>query len=135
MMNRQWAAGAPGNVKQLLRIKAGLTVLYCALVAGTAWLTGAAQWSILLPVIGVQVALSFFLFLRSLITAHQLFGLDAWLSVVDKVLMLSLFLPLLYTQLFQIPITLSLFLYAQLGCTALALALAAAGAAKKRLIS
>jgi O-antigen/teichoic acid export membrane protein len=133
MMNRQWAAGAPGNVNQLLRIKAGLAVLYIVLVAGTAWLTSAALWPILLPVIGIQVALSFFLFLRSLITAHQLFGLDAWLSVVDKVLMLFLFLPLLYTQLFQIPITLSLFLYAQLGCTALAVALAAAGAAKNGL--
>jgi O-antigen/teichoic acid export membrane protein len=133
MMNRQWAAGVPGNVKQLLRIKAGLTVLYCGLVTGTAWLTGAALWPVLLPVIGIQVGLSFFLFLRSLITAHQLFGLDAWLSVMDKVLMLSLFLPLLYTQLFQIPITLSFFLYAQLGCTFLALALAAAGAVKNGL--
>jgi O-antigen/teichoic acid export membrane protein len=133
MMNRQWAAGVPGNVRQLLRIKAGLAVLYCGLVAGTAWLTGAGQWPILLPVIGIQVGLSFFLFLRSLITAHQLFGLDAWLSVVDKLLMFFLFLPLLYTQLFQIPITLSLFLYAQLGCTALAVALAVACAAKNGL--
>jgi O-antigen/teichoic acid export membrane protein len=117
----------------LLRIKAALALLYSVLVAGTAWLTGAALWPILLPVIGIQVLLSFFLFLRSLITAHQFFGLDAWLSVVDKVLMLLLFLPLLYTQLFQIPITLSLFLYAQLGCTAVAVVLAVAGAVKNRL--
>lgn len=120
MTNRQLASGAPLNLAHLLRLKAALAALYSALVLAAAWLTGVENWRILMPVIGIQVLLSFFNFLRSSITAHQLFAWDVWLSVLDKGLMLSFFLPLLYTQLFQIPITVYFFLQAQLFCTAIA---------------
>lgn len=120
MMNRQLASGIRYNIAQLLRLKAALAAGYSLLVMGTAWLWGVRQWRLLLFVVSLQVLLSFFNFFRSLLTAHQLFRQDAWLSVVDKGLLLLLFLPLLHTQLFQIPITLFLFLQAQLACTATA---------------
>ena len=132
MANRQLASGMPVNIVQLLRLKAGLAVLYCLLVSATALVTGVQQWAFLVPVIGIQILLSFFNFLRSIITAHQLFVWDAWLSVIDKALMLALFLPLLYGALFQMPITIPFFLYAQIFCTAIAVCVALGVILKKR---
>ena len=120
MMNRQVASGTPLNMGHLLRLKAALAAVYSVLVLAAAWLSGVDDWLILISVISIQVLLSFFNFLRGSITAHQLFAWDVWLSVLDKVLMLFFFLPLLYTQLFQIPITIHFFLEAQLFCTAIA---------------
>ena len=134
MTNQQLASGASFNVVQLLRLKVLLAVVYGLLVGITAWLTGAHHWRILLLVIGIQILLSFLNFFRSIITAHQLFALDVWLSVVDKLLMLALFLPLLYMPLFQMPITLSFFLQMQLFCTAAATSIALFIIHKKKLL-
>src|SRR5215218_1192304 len=69
MTNRQLASGAAFNVRQLLRLKLALAALYMILVLATAWFTRVQQWDLLLPVLGIQVLLSFFTFFRSLITA------------------------------------------------------------------
>lgn len=134
MANRQLASGGPLNAGQLLRLKGALAAVYCLLVLATAWLSGVQQWAILIPAIGIQILLSFFNFLRSLITAHQLFRWDVWLSVIDKLLMLALFLPLLYSPLFQMPITILFFLQAQLFCTAVAVSVAFGAILKKGLL-
>lgn len=134
MMNRQLASGAPYNIKQLLRLKLFLAALYTLLVLIIALFTGVQQWPVLALVIAIQILLSFFNFFRSIITAHQLFGADAWLSIIDKGLMLLLFLPLLYGQLFQKPITILFFLQAQLLCTALAAGIALLIILKKELL-
>src|SRR6476646_4509582 len=132
MVNRQAASGMPYNGTQLLRIKLFLTSIYLTLVITTAWASGVQHWDILLPVVGIQVLLSFFNFLRSLITAHQFFHWDTWLSVLDKALMLLLFLPLLY--LFQTSISLHFFLIAQLLCTSVAVCVALFLILKKSLL-
>ena len=134
MMNRQLASGVPYHVAQLVRIKFFLAAAYSVLVLTIAWVTGVQHWRILVLVIGIQVLLSFFSFFRSLITAYQLFQWDAWLSVVDKILMLALFLPLLYGQLFQIPITVLFFLEAQLVFIMIALCMAIGIIVRMRLL-
>lgn len=134
MVNRQLASGVLYNVTHLLRIKFFLAVFYSLLVLATAWLTGVVQWRILLLVIGIQVLLSFFNFFRSIITANQFFQWDAWLSVIDKVLMLALFLPLLYGHFFQKTITLYFFLEMQLFCSAAAMSIALGALLRKRLL-
>lgn len=134
MVNRQLASGVLYNVSQLLRIKFFLAATYSLLVLATAWLAGVQQWRILCLVIGIQVLLSFFNFFRSIITANQLFQWDAWLSVIDKLLMLVLFLPLLYGHLFQKPITLFFFLQAQLFCSAIAMSIAGVLVLRKQLL-
>lgn len=134
MTNRQLASGLSLNVVQLLRLKVFLAGLYCLLVLATAWLSGAYRWDILMPLIGIQILLSFLNFLRSIITANQLFHWDVWLSVIDKLLMLLLFLPLLYAPLFQMAIAIPLFLQAQLFCTAMAVSMAFSMVLKKDLL-
>jgi O-antigen/teichoic acid export membrane protein len=134
MVNRQVASGMHFNIAQLLRLKVALAAVYVLLVGATAWLAGVQQWFVLVPVVAIQILLSLFNFLRSLITAHQFFNWDVWLSVIDKVLMLLFFLPLLYSPLFQRPITILFFLQAQLFCGAAAVLAALCFVLKKKLL-
>jgi len=134
MVNRQVAAGHRFQGAQLLRVKLGLLAGYTLLVTLVGFAGGITTWSLLLPVIAIQALTSFYVFLRHLVTAHQLFTTDAWLSVIDKLLMLLIFLPLLYTSLLRIPVSIYTFLYVQLGCTVTAIATALLIIYRKKLL-
>ena len=73
---------------QIGLLKIFLGILYAILLVSIAIITGIHKisWLILLGM--NQFLFSFFLFLRAHITALQLFHADAWLSVVDKLLMI-----------------------------------------------
>ena len=121
MVNRQIAAGQHFSAGPLLRLKLLLLVAYVFLVALVAYASGITNWQLLAPVIFIQALTSFYVFLRHLVTAHQLFTTDAWLSVIDKLLMLLIFLPLLYTSIIDVTVTIYTFLYVQLACTTAAI--------------
>ncbi len=124
--NRQLAAD-PGlytrNAGSILRLKLFMIVLYTGIVCIIAWASGIEQWNWLFLLIGIQVLTSLFLFARSMISALQWFRADAWFSVLDKTLMI-----LLCGTFLLIPsagiLTIERFLWAQLICTAIALAAA-----------
>ena len=124
MINQQLAKREAVNLKQLFRIKASLLLSYFICLSFIAWLTHIPNWTILLYIILIQVFTSVFLFLRSIITAHQYFYADAWFSVIDKLLMILICGMALYGG-FRNHFTLIAFLQIQSLCTALA-ALAAA---------
>jgi O-antigen/teichoic acid export membrane protein len=121
--NRQLAAQESDFTQKtgnMLLIKCLLSVLYAAVILFIGWLSGITHWWILYYVIGIQILTSFFVFLRSIITAHQWFVADAWLSVLDKSLMILLCGVLIYAPAWIGGITLSGFLLVQLICTCLA---------------
>lgn len=124
MVNRQVAAGDHFDAAQLLRIKFFLLAGYILLVALLAYATGINNWMLLWPVIFIQALTSFYVFLRHLVTAHQLFAADALLSVIDKLLMVIILLPLLYTSIADVQLSIHNFLYIQLACTATAIIVA-----------
>lgn len=134
MVNRQVASGQQFGVAQLLRIKLSLIAGYLLLVALFAAVAAIDDWYLLALVACVQALTSFYVFLRHLVTAHQLFATDAFLSVIDKILMVAIFMPLLYTSLFDVTVSLPFFLHVQIGCTATAIAMALAVIIKKRLL-
>lgn len=134
MVNRQVAAGQQYGAQQLLQVKLGLMSGYFLLVALFAVVTGIHDWYLLSLVACIQALTSFFVFLRHLVTAHQLFATDALLSVIDKLLMIAIFLPLLYTSVFAVTVTLPLFLYLQIGCTITAISVALFIMIKKRVL-
>ncbi len=122
--NRQLAAN-----KETFADKAGsflftkllFIVLYAAIVVGVASLAGVRRWDILAGVIVIQVLTSLFVFLRSIVTAQQWFSTDAWLSVLDKGLMIILCASFIYFPSLSGTINLEIFLLVQIACTALAI--------------
>lgn len=72
----------------LLSLKLLFAVLYSCIVFGMAYLSGVREWELLSYLVLLQIATSFYLFLRAKITGEQLFKTDAYLSVLDKFLML-----------------------------------------------
>jgi len=119
MLNQRMADHASINVIQLLRIKGLLLGVYCLVFCFIAWLTHISDWTILLYVIIIQSLTSLLIFFRNIITAHQYFGRDALLSVIDKTLMILFCGSVLYSSFFG-NISLVLFLKIQTGCTAIA---------------
>ena len=119
MLNQRMADHAPINVIQLLRIKGLLLGIYCLVFCFITWLTRISDWTILLYVMTIQSLTSLLIFFRNIITAHQYFGRDALLSVIDKTLMILFCGSVLYTSFFG-NISLVLFLKIQTGCTAIA---------------
>ena len=121
--NRQLAA-QEGNIidkaGRLLLIKGIMAIFYTVIVLLTGWLAGIDHWWILYYVIGIQILTSLFVFLRSIITAHQWFSTEAWLSVLDKTLMIVLCGLLIYAPGVMGKMDLSHFLRIQLLCTGLA---------------
>src|SRR4029079_691216 len=73
-----------------LLLKILFAVLYTVIVIAVALLAGVKRWDILAGVIVIQFLTFLFLFLRNIITANQWFKTDAWLSVLDKSLMILL---------------------------------------------
>lgn len=122
--NRQLASQKENFIEKagsFLFIKLLFAVIYSGLVFLTAMIAGVDRWDILLSVVLIQVFTSLFLFFRSIITAHQWFRTDAWLSVLDKTLMIFLCGSFLYYPAFFGSITINKFLFTQVACTALAM--------------
>lgn len=121
--NRQLAArekdtsDKPGN---FLLLKLFLALLYAGVVFITALFSGIRQWDILVYVVLIQIFSSLFIFFRSIITAHQWFGTDAWLSVTDKGLMILFCGTLLYYPGFSDSMNIDRFLLLQVICLAIA---------------
>ena len=74
----------------LFRIKLLLVLVYALLVFSIACISGIENMKWLWLLIAIQALTSLFLFTRSIISAHQWFGADAWFSVLDKLLMILL---------------------------------------------
>lgn len=122
--NRQMASqkeefiSSAGN---FLLIKLFLGIIYFAIVVLIAVFSGIKEWNTLFYIIFIQVLTSLFLFFRSIITSQQWFRTDAWLSVLDKALMIVLCGSFLYFPVFFGGMTISKFLVCQLACTSLAI--------------
>ncbi len=122
--NRQLASDPEnftGRAGSFMVVKLFFALLYSAIVILIAIASGIDRWDILIPVIVIQVLTSFFVFLRSIATAKQWFNLDAWMSVIDKFMMILICAGFLYYPLFFGTISLKLFLYIQILCTSLAI--------------
>lgn len=134
--NRQWAISEESSnnkVGSFLFIKLLFAVLYVAVVLGVALFSGVREWNILVSVIAVQILTSLFLFFRSLVTARQWFATDAWLSVVDKGLMILLCSSFLYFPSVAGIITIEIFLLVQIACTAVAVLVVLAVLLKRKI--
>lgn len=133
MLNQHIAGNKILDVRQLFRIKFSMLFVYVAVCCFIAWLTHVPQWHILWYVIAIQALTSLFSFLRSIVTANQYFSTDAWLSVIDKLLMTIFCGSIIYTSLFG-KINLFIFLRIQTFCTLLAVLLVLFFVLKKKLI-
>ncbi len=122
-LNRQLAAKdhtVQHNIASFLLVKIMFAIFYLALLYGVAIMTGVKRLDILLYTALIQVATSFFIFLRTIITANQRFSIDAWLSVLDKTVMILLCGSFLYFPWITGNITIERFLIFQVACTFLA---------------
>ncbi|OSZ81499.1 hypothetical protein CAP36_09785 [Chitinophagaceae bacterium IBVUCB2] len=122
--NRQLAANRNSyidNAGTFIIIKLFFSFLYAVIVFATAYFLGVKQWSILIAVILIQILTSLFIFFRSIVTAHQWFKTDAWLSIIDKLLMIFICGSFLLFPAVTGIITIHKFLWIQITCTALAL--------------
>ncbi len=118
--NRQLAAKEKDftdRAGNYLYIKFIFALSYIVVVFSAGWLVGISRWDILFSVVFIQVLQSLFLFFRGIITAHQWFRTDAWLSVLDKTLMTLLCGSLLYFPSVFGDITIGRFLQIQVFCT------------------
>lgn len=120
--NRQLAmiksgSSAPDSFFQL---KLLLSIIYAVFVLSTAWVTNVQHWDIVSLVILIQVLYHLLLFFRSILTAKQFFNTDAWISVIDKALMLVVAGVMLYHPAFHNSITIELFAALQVICLAVA---------------
>jgi len=105
--NRELAARSRPFGRQagnFLLVKLLLAILYTCVLILVALLTRVDRWDIVGGLIGIQVLTSFFVFLRAVITAEQWFRTDAFLSVLDKTLMILfcgslLFFPAVFGRL------------------------------------
>jgi O-antigen/teichoic acid export membrane protein len=125
--NRQLAAREENTLNQpgnFLLLKLLLSLLYAAVIFITAYLSGIKQWDILVYVVLIQVFSSLLIFFRSIITAHQWFGTDAWLSITDKGLMILLCGSLLYYPSAFGAMNIDRFLLLQVVCLVVAVAAA-----------
>src|SRR6476620_6112026 len=116
MLNQRMAYHHHVNVSQFLRLKILLILLYTVACCFIAWLSHITSWQLFFYVILIQALTSLFVFLRSIITAHQYFTTDAWFSVIDKLLMILICGAMIYTSFF-IRINLVIFLQVQTLCT------------------
>jgi O-antigen/teichoic acid export membrane protein len=115
MVNRQLAMQEPVQLGRLLRFKAVLVIGYCAIVALVAALTGIERWDIVWLVCAIQAGTSFLLFYRNILTGHQRFTTDAWMSILDKLLIILAAAPFLYPLFAPVHIELTTFLWLQTG--------------------
>jgi len=122
--NRQLASQQENFIDHagsFLLIKLLFAGIYTAIIFLAGWFAGIKQWNILLNVILIQVFTSLFVFFRGIITSQQWFRTDAWLSVLDKTLMIFLCGSLLYFPAVFGMMTIYKFLFTQVACTILAM--------------
>lgn len=125
MMNQRLAKTMQVNTLQCLRLKLLLSLVYLVVVFFIATITGIREWSLLIYITGIQLLTSLFIFLRGLITANQYFSADAWLSIIDKTLVIVFCAGFIYSPAVFGDISLVLFLQIQLlsSCAAVIFAL------------
>jgi O-antigen/teichoic acid export membrane protein len=116
-LNRQVASGQVVDIKKMFGLKCLLSILYLAILYTVSLFSGIEKMDIVLLVCGVQILTSFLVFFRGLLTAQQQFVKDAWLSVIDKLLMIVIAGALIYLPYFTSVITLNKFLWIQMACT------------------
>jgi O-antigen/teichoic acid export membrane protein len=119
--NRQAAAQPAEFMNQagsFLLLKFFFAIIYCAVICVIGYCTGITDWHLLSLIILIQVLTSFFIFIRSIVTARQFFKTDAWLSVMDKFLMIILCGSFFLFPAMTGTITLYRFLYLQIFATA-----------------
>jgi O-antigen/teichoic acid export membrane protein len=122
--NRQLAAkdsSIINNAGSFIFIKLLFTLLYAAVIFSIAFFTGIDRLDIVLYVVLIQVLTSQVVFFRAIITSQQWFRTDAWLSVLDKGLMIFLCGFFLYFPALFGDISIERFLLSQVACTALAM--------------
>jgi O-antigen/teichoic acid export membrane protein len=124
MMNRQLALGEAPGIRQLFRYKCGLSAAYLLVLFGAARAAGVRQMDVVMLVGIIQVFTSLFVFFRNILTGHQLFTTDSWLSVADKALMIVACGVLLYAPV-GAGLNIERFLLLQAASTGVALAVAA----------
>jgi O-antigen/teichoic acid export membrane protein len=123
-INRELAAKKIEFQQQLgtfLLLKFIFFIIYIIIITTVAKLSGVKRWDILFGVIVIQFLTFLFLFLRNVITANQWFKTDAFLSVLDKTLMILvcgafIFLPAVFGS-----INIQKFLTAQIISTSVAI--------------
>lgn len=133
MLTQRIAAKEGISTVQLLQVKAFFLLLYCIACCFIAWLTHVSEWDILFYIIAIQVLNSLFIFLRSLLTAHQFFTTDAFFSVLDKSLLILLCSIAIYSTLS--PIDIILFVQLQAGTTALSVLILLAVLVRKKIFA
>lgn len=123
--NQSLAAGRqPPAPAALLRTKLLLALLYAAALALLALISGISN-TVTLTLLGINHFLfSAFVLLRSHITALQLFAADAWLSVLDKILMILVCGMLLYQPQWFGPISISAFILVQTAAVSISIGIA-----------
>jgi O-antigen/teichoic acid export membrane protein len=90
-INRELAAKRADFSEQLssfLLVKFLFAIIYAIVTVTVALAWGVRRWDILTAVIIVQFLTFLFVFFRGTVTANQWFTTDAWLSVLDKSLMI-----------------------------------------------
>lgn len=121
--NRQLASQEKNFIDHagnFLLLKFLFLLVYVTIVFLMAWFTGVQRWDILFGVILIQAFQSLFVFFRGVVTAHQWFRTDAWLSVLDKTLMIIICGSFLYFPPLFGNMTIDLFLIVQVSCSLLA---------------
>jgi O-antigen/teichoic acid export membrane protein len=122
--NRQLAAknaNFTNNAGSFIFLKLLFALLYGAVICSIALLSGIDRWNIVLYVVLIQVLTSFFVFFRAIITSQQWFRTDAWLSVLDKILMILFCGTFIWFPFLFGSISIERFLLFQTICTAIAM--------------
>ncbi|MEI9807278.1 MAG: polysaccharide biosynthesis C-terminal domain-containing protein [Bacteroidota bacterium] len=125
--NRQLSAKDSSIAEQagtFVVVKLVFALLYTTIVFGVAFFSGIDSWNIIGYVVFIQVCSSMFVFFRAIITSQQWFRTDAWLSVLDKLLMILLCGTLLYFPSIMGGISIERFLLLQAACMAFAMIVA-----------
>ncbi|MFN2438296.1 MAG: polysaccharide biosynthesis C-terminal domain-containing protein [Chitinophagaceae bacterium] len=117
-LNRQLASGFAADIKKMFWLKCLLSLFYLIIIYAVCLFSGIEKTEIVLLVCGIQILTSFLVFFRGLLTAEQKFVKDAWISIIDKLLMIFIVGSLFYLPFFTTSITLIIFLWIQMACTA-----------------
>ena len=119
------AASSPSQLPRIVSEAIGLKLLLilgywaAAMSAARAW--GIEDWGLLLPVVLLYTCASFLTLVRHIVTGAQLFRQDAWISVVDKTLVIAVLGPLLFLPRTASGVTIQHFVWVQIAALAIAI--------------
>jgi O-antigen/teichoic acid export membrane protein len=122
-INREMAARRADLSAQLssfLLIKLLFAIIYATVTVAVALVSGVRRWDILAGVVIIQFLTFLFVFFRGTVTANQWFATDAWLSVLDKTLMILICSCIILAPSFFGQINIQKFLLAQIASTTVA---------------